>query len=177
MKRFVNLASVAALTLAVGTIEANSFEHSVELSATVEPACTVGAVDRDGASQTGENSSSYSVIHNNGSVEAQGFNLAFHDVECNTGAVEVGLTSDNAGLADTSPGGSSAKLHYTASAKLGTGGTPFATYTTLGGGIASGSADLGATPLTVSVAIAATSEPLPAGTYSDNLRITINPGP
>lgn len=173
MKRIVKLASVAALTIAVGTIEANSFERTLELKSSVLAACTVGTIIENEFAQTGENSFGYTVINDNGSVDAQTVSIEFNDVNCNTGAVEVSLTSDNSGL--TNQSGGDAKIHYTANARLGND-SPFVILDTTAAASASDETSLGATPLSVSVSFAATDSPLPAGEYSDNLRISINPG-
>lgn len=174
MTRSVNLACVAALALAVGTIEASSFEHTVELTAEVPASCTIGATQRDGRLfETGPNSSSYAITPpTDGLIAAEAFSIEFTNVNCNTGAVEVDLRSDNYGLAKA---GGSTKIHYTAQAKLGGDGTPFVTFNTVDNSPATGSADLSETTLAVIVSIPANNDPLPSGTYSDNLRITIHP--
>jgi len=177
MKKLIISAAVLAAT-ATGAL-AQTATQDVNLSAQVNGFCTIGT-SNTGAVLTGTVSPTTNGQVGAGSVTLSG---APGTVVCNTNAA-IGIQSLSNGL--TGPGSPSGdfinKIHYTATAAIGsasaaitttgtvTGPTSGTAATTTTGAFSAGSLDIA-----INTIATASNQYLLPGTYTDTLRITLTP--
>lgn len=170
------VAGVASALACPSLVLAQTATQDVQITATVNPVCTINNSPTGGASNVIIPVSAAGAV-NTGTLTPSG--SPFASVACNAPA-NLQLTSQSGGVRTTATGvgGFVGRIDYTASANwnsvtatINTSGAttgPFA-------GTAAGVGTAFSGPLTVSITPIANAQPLLAGNYTDTLHITLMP--
>jgi hypothetical protein len=182
MKKILSLAGITGLAIAAISTQVIAVTHTVGLSATVSPSCTVAtppSPSGTGFSGVTATNSSYAATITNSVAVASSGTLEFPAVSCNGGNIKVTLNPMGTALVSAnSPGTNQTnRIDYTALAKVNNLQTVTSINTSVNLNIASGNSGetSGSIQLILSILPTPTGKTLVTGNYAGTLKIDFDP--